>query len=93
MYSKVIQFVCLFVFLVGGWGILHSLQDSDQGSNMGPQHWKLRVLKTGPPGNAPKVIHMYVYVFRFFFFMCYYSILNIVPHAMWQVLVHLFYIY
>ena len=87
MYSKVIQFGFYLVRgLQGGtYCTAYRILVPDQGSNLGPQHWKLRVLITGPPGNAPKVIHRYVYIlfFRFIFFMGYYSILNIAPHAMW----------
>ena len=38
-------------------------QFSDQGWNPGPQHWKLRVLATGPPGNSLTCILLKEWIF------------------------------
>ena len=86
LVSGIQQSDSIWVLFGGGGDILHSLQDASSRPGIKPgapaleaqsfNHWTPRECL---------VTHIYVYIlfFRFFFFMGYYSILKIVPHAMW----------
>ena len=65
--KKLCLFVCLkylFIYLAAlglscgmqeSLVVAHGIQFPDQGSNLGPLHWALKVLATGPPGKSWKL--------------------------------------
>ena len=49
----------LFIWLHRVLAVVCGIQFPNQGSNPGPQHWEMRVLATGPPGQSLNFIFLF----------------------------------